>query len=378
MELKRYFNILLKRWWLLLGSFLVVFLGVLLLTFRQPFIYEAKTTFVMRPRSEFIVSDEFVRALDVVSRRVEINTTFAEVVGSRLIKNEAIEQLNLSPEQRQGLSVSGRVIGGTNILEVTAQGRDPAIVRDFANAVGNRTVDYVGRLYDVFELEPLDEAILPRTPVSPKPALNLVLGAVFGLALGAGLVFLLEYLRMPHYDKDSFNVLDRETGAFNKSYLLHRLWQEMSRSKRNKYPLAMGMIKIEIGNSDEEDVDYKQIEALRLVQILSAKVLRPEDLMARWDDNTLAILLPDMTEERAQLFMEELNLKIESISQEVGGDHHELVLRSTVSAVSYDNYRMKQELFMEQAVQAIEEATSHAASRNKKFLFSNHKLEILN
>lgn len=377
MELTRYFNILLKRWWLFLGGFLVVFLGVLLLTLRQPYVYEASTTFVMRPRSEFIVDDEFVRALDVVSRRVEINTTFAEVVGSRLIKNEAIEQLDLTTEQRQGLSVSGRVIGGTNILEVTAQGRDPVIVRDFANAVGERTVIYVGSLYDVFELEPLDEAALPRTPISPKPVLNLALGAVFGLALGAGLVFLLEYLRMPYDAKDSFNVLDRETGAFNKSYLMHRLWQEISRSKRNKYPLAMGMVRIEVGNSDEENVDYKQVEALRQVYLLSSKLLRPEDLMARLEVDTLAILLPDMTKEQAQLFMEELNLKIEAIAREVGGSNEELVLRSTVSAVAYDDYRLKQERFMEQAIQAMAEAESQA-NGNGSFSFGKHKVEALN
>lgn len=372
MELKRYFSIALKRWWLILAGFLVVFLSVLILTYRQPFIYEAQSTFVMRPRSEFILDDEFVRALDVVSRRVEINATFAEVVGSKLIKNEAIEALGLSSEERQGLSVSGRIIGGTNILEVTARGRDPVIVRDFANAIGTETVEYVGNLYDVYQLEPLDSATIPRTPDSPKPILNLSLGAVFGLVLGASLAFLLEYLTMPHYTKDFFNIIDRESGAFNKSFLMHRLWQEISRSKRKKYPLALGLIKIEIGNADEEDADYKQIEALRMVKILSEKVLRPEDTMARFDHDTLAILLPDMTEKEAQSFMEELNLKIESVPQDSGGRHETLLLRSTVSAISYENYRMKQERFMDQAVQVMDEAIQ-ATNGKDAFSFKNHR-----
>lgn len=377
MELKRYLSILLKRWWLILVGFLVVFLAALFLTFRQPSVYEASATFVMRPRSEFIVDDEFVRALDVVSRRVEINTTFAEVVGSKLIKNQATEQLSLTSEQRQGLSVNGRVIGGTNILEVTVQGRDPIVVRDMANVVGEQTVAYVGSLYDVFELEPLDEATIPRTAVSPKPILNLSLAAVFGLALGAGLVFLLEYLSVPHHEKDSFNIIDRETGAYNKSYLMHRLWQEMSRSKRHKYPLALGMIKIEIGNTDEERAEYKQIEALRLVKFLAEKLLRPEDVMARFDDDTLAILLPDMSEKQAQSFMEELNLKIEFVPQDAGGRNEELLLRSTVSAVSYENYRMKQERFMEQAVQVMEEAIT-AVNGEEAYFFKDHKQDAAN
>jgi diguanylate cyclase (GGDEF)-like protein len=296
---------------------------------------------------------------------VEINTTFAEVVGSKLIKNQAIESLALSSEQRQDLSVNGRIIGGTNILEVTAKGKDPIVVRDFTNAIGARTVEYVGSLYDVFELEPLDEASIPRTPVSPKPVLNLSLGAVFGLALGVGLAFLLEYLGTPHYEKDSFNIVDRETGAYNKSYLMHRLWQEMSRSKRNKYPLALGMIKVEIGNTDDKDAEYKQIEALRLVKLLAEKMLRAEDVLARFDEDTLAVLLPDMSEKRARFFMEELNPKIESVTHDIGGQDEELLLRSTVSAVSYENYRLKQEKFMEQAVQVVEEAM-HATNGKEK------------
>lgn len=362
MELKRYLGMLLRRWWLILIGFVVVFSATLFLTLRQPNIYEAKATFVMRPRSEFIVEDDFVRALDVVSRRVEINTTFAEVVGSKLIKNQAIEQLELTSTERKGLSVNGRVIGGTNILEVTVKGQNPDVVQVFANMVGELTVDYVSNLYDVFELEPLDAATRPSKPVSPNLMLNLGLGVVFGLAFGVGLVFAFEYLSTTHSDHDTFNIIDRESGTYNKSYLMHRLWQEMSRSKRNQRPLAMGMIKIDIGDTDEEDVDYKQIEALRLVKLLAEKVLRPEDVMARFDDNTVAILLPEMTELEAQAFMEALNKKIESVPKDIGG-HDALMLRSTVSAVSYDNFLVKQEKFRDEAARIFEEALLETENR---------------
>lgn len=377
MEIKIYTRILLKRWRLILAGFLVVFLSALFLTFRQPYIYEAQATFVMRPRSEFIVDDEFVRALDVVSRRVEINTTFAEVVGSKLIKNQAIESLDLSTQERQDLSVSGRVIGGTNILEITAEGRSPTVVRDFTNAVGAQTVDYVASLYDVFELEPLDEASAPRSPVKPNPTLNLMLGAIFGLVLGSGLAFLLEYLERPHKVNEHFNIIDRESGAYNKTYLMHRLWQEISRAKRNKCPLAIGMIRVEIGDTESRDANYSQAEALRLVKILVAPLLRREDIIARFDNNTLAILLVEMTEPQARSFMEELNLGILSVPQDVGGQNGELVMNSTVSAVSYDNNRMKQSRFMEQVIQGLEEAV-FATNGKEKVAANNHVPDFQN
>ena len=143
MEMKAYWRILKRRWWLLLFGFAVVFGITWYLTSRQPLIYEASTTFVIRPRvSEGSVGEEFVRALDIVSRRVEINTTFAEVATSRLIKNQAKERLGLSSAEQEGLNVTARVVGGTNVMEISAEGHDPGVVRDFANAVGTETVNY--------------------------------------------------------------------------------------------------------------------------------------------------------------------------------------------------------------------------------------------
>ncbi len=43
-------------------------------------------------------------------------------------------------------------------------------------------------------IEIIDKAIVPEIPISPKVRMNLILGALLGLGLGIGLVFLLEYL----------------------------------------------------------------------------------------------------------------------------------------------------------------------------------------
>lgn len=43
-------------------------------------------------------------------------------------------------------------------------------------------------------IEIIDQAVVPHTPVSPKTRLNFMLGALIGLGLGVGLVFLLEYI----------------------------------------------------------------------------------------------------------------------------------------------------------------------------------------
>src|SRR5690606_17623226 len=149
---------------------------------------------------------------------------------------------------------------------------------DFANAVGAETVRYVRNLYDIFELGLLDEAMLPNSPVKPTMSLNLSLGAMLGLALGVGLVFLLTYLDAPHDEKRTFNIIDRDTGAYTKSSQLQRLGQEISRARRNKCPLSLALIKIADGIRGPEHATLYQEEALRWVAVLVEKSLREEDL----------------------------------------------------------------------------------------------------
>ncbi|MHC4216486.1 MAG: hypothetical protein ACYSWP_24305, partial [Planctomycetota bacterium] len=96
MELKTYIRTFLKYWYWLPICVVITFIATLFFTLRQPGIYEANTTFVIRPHSSLVVEDEFVSTLDIISRRVEINNTFAEVANSTLIKDKSAVDLGLS------------------------------------------------------------------------------------------------------------------------------------------------------------------------------------------------------------------------------------------------------------------------------------------
>ena len=197
MELRTYLRILLKKWWLVLPIFLLTLAATAILTVRQQPMYEANATYVVKLNTFLIDDKNFVSALDILSRRTEISTTYAEIAKSRHIKTLAANSLDLSEQERKNVSVDGRLITGTNLLEISAQAPDRALTVEFVNAVGTSTQAYVDNLYEVYELEELDPPTTSSSPTSPRTVLNLAIGAIAGLVLGIGMALLATYLEGP-------------------------------------------------------------------------------------------------------------------------------------------------------------------------------------
>ena len=368
MELKIYLRIILKYWWIILGAFVLTLIPTYLFVNSQPWIYETEATFVIRPRSSIAANDdEIVDALDTISRRVEINTTFAEVSSSSLIKQRAIERLTLPPEDQQGLKVSGKVIAGTNILEISVQGPNPEIVQDFANAISQETVAYVSNLYDVFELEPLDAADLPTNPVSPNKALNLALGGGLGLLLGIGLIFFVEYWQEPVQVDSRINVIDLETGAYNQSYFMLRLRQELSRSRHNSYAFSLALIKVYhrgLVHNTEQPVSVAQ--AFRLILNSLEPNLREEDIVAYLGQNTFALLLPHMPGDATEDLLTFLRTQIGLVKPEQIGEGQAAAIYCSIGFVVYRLQGTASEL-LAQANQALEEADTAVYGKVHQF-----------
>lgn len=359
MELKHYVRIVAGKWWIVLLTFVSAVAFTYVFTDNQPPVYRAVSTFVMRPRTSLVLADdEVVRMVDTLSRRVEINTTYAEVAESKHIKNLAAEELGLEAHERRGISVNGRVIAGTNILEIAVEGPDPQIVRDFAHAVTAETMGYVSGLYDVFELEPLDAADVPRTPIRPHTTLNLILGAMVGLVGGIALAFLFVYLLEPAEEPVTFDIIDYETGAYNEAYFKLRLWQEMRRAARNGYHFSLVLIRVEHAGL-KQSAPSAPAPLLRKISGLLRSSLRDEDLLGRLDPSTFALLLPDMDAAAATPLVDAMAGRIESAALNVGEAGRRIYLHAVYGLATYDDYSIGLDELLRQAAYAL-----HAAEKN--------------
>ena len=126
--------------------------------------FESTGTWVVRPREG--ESGEVVRATDALNRGVEINSTYARIARSDVIKGRAKEDLISNGVPTSGLSVVARVVPGTNIIEIGAKGHDPVAVTAYASAVGDQTAEYLDETGEVFQLQLLDA---PEEPKNPLP-----------------------------------------------------------------------------------------------------------------------------------------------------------------------------------------------------------------
>jgi receptor protein-tyrosine kinase len=103
-------------------------------------------------------------------------------------------------------AISSEQQGESDIIKVTATTTDPDLAAEIANVYARefialrRTSPHKG--LQTGSVEVVEQASPSSSPVSPKPARNIIFGIVIGLVLGVGLALLLEQLdrRVKHQD----------------------------------------------------------------------------------------------------------------------------------------------------------------------------------
>jgi diguanylate cyclase (GGDEF)-like protein len=374
MELKAYLHIFLKKWWIIIPTFLITLTSGIVFTYTRVPSYNAITTYVVVPSSAIGNTSSFSYGLDLLASRSEIATTFAEIAVSNQVKKAALDSLSL--KTGPDYTISGKLRAGTAIIEISVEGPDPVIVRDLANTIGDTTEKYVKGLYEIFILVALDKATTPYEPTSPNKPLNLTLAAAFGLILGGGLAFLSEYLQAPSKMVSlSVNIIDEETGVYNKEYFSRRLSEEMVRAKRNRYPLSLALMRIDnLALLKGTDSARVRAELLRQVATLTHQYLREEDIIAYLDQDIFALLFPDMSGQSAKALTEYLQTRIAwtPFDSSIGS---KFSLKSIVGVTAYNHNGTSRDHFLAQANRALELAEVEDDNNKSFLLIENASLD---
>lgn len=290
MPLKAYTRIISRWWWLILIVAGLTVGAAAYSVSQQPSIYSSSATFVVKPRT--VVPDELVRAIDTLSRRVEINSTYADISESRLIRNQAIAALGIPEDQRFELSISSRVVPGTNLLEITGHATQPELAQQLTATVSIETSAYIASLGDVFTLEPLDPPPLPGEPTSPRLEIALALGSLVGLGLGLLTAAGADTVWPPGEPAESRfdpqdNLVDPEVGGYGPRHFSQLVGQAIGRARSNP---DRGFTLAVYGPS--ENGTAAAIEDLRTAAANLNGTLRAEDVVGHLGDGRFWILLP--------------------------------------------------------------------------------------
>lgn len=192
-ELLEYLDIMRKRIWLVLviTTVAAIISGVYSIFVTTP-VYEAKSSLIIgrtpNNQADNIQYDDILMYQKLVK-------TYGELAKSRLVAKETIERLNYSmtPEQLQ-LNLTVTAMGDTQILDIAIKDSDAIKSMELTNMLSKVFVEEVKSMMNTEDVKIMDEAQVPKFPVSPKVSLNIIIAAFLGFITSLGIIFLMEYL----------------------------------------------------------------------------------------------------------------------------------------------------------------------------------------
>lgn len=187
-------NTLKKRLWLIISIiFGALIISAIITFFIMTPQYEASTQILVNQSEN---ENEQSPTTDVESSR-ELISTYNVIITSPAILEPTIEKINYDSEVndlRSKVNVSAEE--ESQIATVTVEDSDPQRAVMLANTISETFEEQIPNIMNVDNVSILSEAQLAESdaPVSPQPALNLILAIMIGTIAGIGLALLLDLL----------------------------------------------------------------------------------------------------------------------------------------------------------------------------------------
>ncbi|MSQ27064.1 MAG: hypothetical protein EXR51_02855 [Dehalococcoidia bacterium] len=215
MELRAYWVIVLRRWWLpalATAAAAIVSFWASPLTQRD---YTATMRVLLSvpsepPRGNYFTYDKYYSLLSTEY----LTDDFIEVVRSRSFREDVLKELNEPPATALSITSQPRTERAPRILTVSVTAEDADLTRRAADAavlvLTTRSGDYFVQLGPrALSARIIDPPVVVPPSAAGRNYLNIALRTLVGLAAGIGLTFLLHYLDPAVYAKEE---IERLTG----------------------------------------------------------------------------------------------------------------------------------------------------------------------
>lgn len=361
MEIKLYFRMLQRGWWLILLVALISLFASLTVSYITVPQYKATARFIITPGSlltsegnpEAVIAG--LETLDLPS----VVATYTEVMNSQRILAEALSSLGVKNFVSKEYVIRAVVLPESSVLELNITGPDPKLISDMANAIGYQTILFTRSINRVYELNFLDQAAVPEVPISPVPLRDAGLSLLLGLAGGAVLAILSEQIRVPLEAYKFRMQTDIETGVFNNKHFIRVLEEELG--NKSSAILSIGIIELNgltdlLGTLPANSLQ----KILRNVTETLRRELRGNDVVGRWNKKSFIVMLPTTSGEAANRIFTRIH---QSLSVPINLYQYDITLNLNpyVGGGQYSNGITAQEL-LQKTENALEQAKRDGAN----------------
>ena len=196
MELRSYWRILSKNWWIVVAGTLA---GLLLAMGASALMtprYESTATLYVSVRGAGL--DSSGALFDGTSFAQTVVTSYVDIATTAIVLDRVAQELNGAvPRENMHKLFTVQSPEGSSLLKITAEHSNSDTAAQLVNTAGEVIVDVVENDIEVatagsspVQVRLIDPGVVPAEPTSPNLALNSALGLLAGLALGIALAIL--------------------------------------------------------------------------------------------------------------------------------------------------------------------------------------------
>jgi diguanylate cyclase (GGDEF)-like protein len=291
MEMRFYLRIIKRGWWLILIAALVaVNLSLVYSYYLTSPTYEAVARFIVSPSIQNTESGDLINSLEALDKR-SIISTYAEVLNSRDIIGRTLTVLNMDAAQYSAYTAFVTVLPDANIIRFSVQGPDPEVATLLANGIGQNAIDFIRNLYVIYNIEFLDQAIVPSEPIEPKPIQNAGLALLVGIVVGVGLAIFRDQLSSTLDRLGERNKIDYESLAYSRPFFERKIRQEIGSEPDSV--LTFGILHLNGIQDFYDSLPQAYVnKVMRHVAETLKYQLRGNDIVGRWSNLEFGVLLP--------------------------------------------------------------------------------------
>lgn len=193
-DLKELFDFIKGKLGLLLTvTFSICLLGCIYGLFIQKPMYSSYTTVILGSNETGSNTNAVITQNDVTLNR-NLVETYAQIVKSRRVLDQVIDELKLDityDELSDMITVSA--LNNTEIIKITVNNLDGKEAKNIANVTANYFTEEVAELYNMNNVNILDEAIESDKPYNINVLKQVIIYFMIGLIIAAGILFVIFY-----------------------------------------------------------------------------------------------------------------------------------------------------------------------------------------